>query len=101
MENFGYSYLKRNISQFWRGWHISLSDWIRDYVFMPTARITSNKVWLLFAVPLISMGLCGIWHGAKWGFLLWGLWHGLGISVYQILIYYEKRNIKQIIGMFR
>ncbi len=92
MENFDYPYLKRNISQFWRAWHISLSDWIRDYIFMPLGRISQNKIWFLFFVPIISMGICGIWHGAKWGFLIWGIWHGLGISVYQIIIYFEKRN---------
>jgi alginate O-acetyltransferase complex protein AlgI len=100
MENFDYPYLKRNISQFWRGWHISLSDWIRDYIFMPLAKISQNKVWFLFFVPVISMGICGIWHGAKWGFLLWGIWHGIGISIYQVFLYFEKRNdkLKKISG---
>ena len=92
MENFDYPYLKRNISQFWRSWHISLSDWIRDYIFMPLGKFSANKIWFLFFVPVISMGLCGAWHGAKWGFLLWGLWHGLGISIYQILIFIERKN---------
>ena len=94
MENFDYPYLKRNISQFWRAWHISLSDWIRDYIFMPLGRISQNKIWFLFFVPVISMGICGIWHGAKWGFLVWGIWHGLGISVYQIILYLERKNSK-------
>jgi len=92
IENFDYPYLKRNISQFWRGWHISLSDWIRDYLFMSLAKILDNKLWLFIFVPLISMGLCGLWHGAKWNFIIWGLWHGLGISIYRIFTYYEKRN---------
>lgn len=94
MENFDYPYLKQNISQFWRGWHISLSDWIRDYIFMPIAKISNNKIWIYFFVPVISMGICGIWHGAKWGFLLWGIWHGIGISIYQIYIFFKKRNEK-------
>jgi len=92
MENFNYPYLKQNISQFWRSWHISLSDWIRDYIFMPLSRYSNNKVWFYFFVPLISMGICGIWHGASFGFLVWGLWHGLGISIFQIYSYMEKRN---------
>ena len=92
IENFDYPYLKRNISQFWRSWHISLSDWIRDYLFMPLAKLFDNKIWLFIFVPLISMGLCGLWHGAKWNFILWGLWHGLGISIYRVFTYYEKRN---------
>lgn len=92
IENFDYPYLKRNISQFWRSWHISLSDWIRDYLFMPLAKLFDNKIWLFIFVPLISMGLCGLWHGAKWNFILWGLWHGIGISIYRVFTYYEKRN---------
>jgi alginate O-acetyltransferase complex protein AlgI len=92
IENFDYPYLKRNISQFWRGWHISLSDWIRDYLFMPLAKLFDNKIWLFVFVPLISMGLCGLWHGAKWNFIIWGLWHGLGISLYRIYTYYERKN---------
>lgn len=92
MENFDYPYLKRNISQFWRAWHISLSDWIRDYIFMPLGRLSQKKVWFLFFVPVISMGICGIWHGPKWGFLIWGIWHGIGISVYKISQYAERRN---------
>lgn len=92
MENFDYPYLKPNISQFWRSWHVSLSDWIRDYVFMPLAKLSNKKVWLYAAVPIISMGLCGIWHGAKWGFLLWGIWHGVGLSFYQIYRKFIKRK---------
>ena len=92
MENFDYPYLKRNISQFWRGWHISLSDWIRDYIFMPLAKLSTNKIWIIFFVPIISMAICGIWHGAKLGFLLWGIWHGIGIGIYQTLVYLERKN---------
>ncbi len=91
MENFNYPYLKTNISQFWRSWHISLSDWIRDYVFMPLAKVSNNKIWFYFFVPVIAMGLCGIWHGAKWGFLFWGIWHGIGLSIYQIY----RKNAKK------
>ena len=70
MENFRNPYLAPNLSQFWRRWHISLSDWIRDYLFFPLSRISQNKVWLKLAVPLIAMGLCGLWHGAAWHFIV-------------------------------
>ncbi|MFA7359794.1 MAG: MBOAT family O-acyltransferase [Candidatus Kapaibacterium sp.] len=92
MENFDYPYLKTNISQFWRSWHISLSDWIRDYVFMPLAKMSNSKVWFYFFVPVIAMGICGIWHGPKWGFLMWGIWHGLGLSGYQIYRKFIKKK---------
>ncbi len=92
MENFDNPYLKPNIGQFWRTWHISLSDWIRDYIFFPLGRISSRKLWLLFFVPLIAMALCGLWHGAAWHFVLWGVWHGAGLSALQLWNQYKKRN---------
>jgi len=75
-ENFRYPYQAGSIGDFWRRWHISLSSWFRDYLYIPlggnrkgTARAAWNKV--------IVFSLCGLWHGASWTFLLWGLWHGL------------------------
>jgi alginate O-acetyltransferase complex protein AlgI len=83
MENFNNPYLAPNISQFWRRWHISLSDWIRDYLFFPLSQGRTNKFWLVFCVPVIAMSLCGLWHGPAWHYVIWGLWHGLGISILQ------------------
>jgi alginate O-acetyltransferase complex protein AlgI len=92
MENFNYPYLRENISTFWRNWHISLSDWIRDYLFFPLSKFSTNKVWLLVFVPLIAMGLCGMWHGSEIKFLYWGLYHGAGISVYQLWNQFKKKR---------
>lgn len=83
MENFDWPYLQSNISQFWRHWHISLSDWIRDYLFFPLSRATRRKAWTMVAVPVIAMALCGLWHGAAWHYIAWGAWHGVGLSVLQ------------------
>jgi D-alanyl-lipoteichoic acid acyltransferase DltB (MBOAT superfamily) len=83
MENFNWPYLQPNISKFWRNWHISLSDWIRDYIFFPLSNLIDNRLWASIAVPLIAMGLCGLWHGPAWHFVLWGLWHGLGLVAFQ------------------
>ncbi len=91
MENFQRPYLATNISQFWRRWHISLSDFIRDYIFFPLSRLSSSKVWLLGFVPIIAMALCAIWHGAESRYLVWGIWHGLGLSVYQIFLQIKRR----------
>lgn len=63
-ENFRHPYLQTNMSAFWRSWHISLSDWIRDYLFFPLSQVSSSKTWLLVGVPIIAMAICGIWHGA-------------------------------------
>lgn len=84
MENFKNPYFAPNISQFWRRWHISLSDWIRDYVFFPLSRMGKSKLWKLLFVPVIAMALCGLWHGAAWHFIAWGVWHGLGLAGYQL-----------------
>lgn len=83
MENFNKPYLAKNISDFWRRWHISLSDWIRDYLFFPLSALGKSKLWRIFFVPVMAMGICGLWHGAEARYLVWGVWHGLGLSVYQ------------------
>lgn len=82
-ENFNWPYLAANISDFWRRWHMSLSAWIRDYLYIPLggSRV-SNTRYIMNA--LISMGLSGLWHGANWTFLLWGLWHGAALGFYGI-----------------
>src|SRR5690606_12824677 len=74
--NFERPYLAADITDFWRRWHISLSFWLRDYLYIS---LGGNRV----SVPrtyvnlLIVMGLGGLWHGASWNFLVWGLFHGL------------------------
>lgn len=92
MENFNNPYLAPNISQFWRRWHISLSDWIRDYLFFPLSKFSSKKTWQIFFVPVIAMGLCGLWHGAAWHFVLWGIWHGIGLSILQVWNQYKRKH---------
>lgn len=94
MENFQRPYLAPNIGQFWRRWHISLSDFIRDYIFFPLSRLGSSKLWLLGFVPVVAMALCGIWHGAESRYLLWGIWHGLGLTVYQLFQQWKRRRAK-------
>lgn len=82
-ENFNWPYLAANISNFWRRWHISLSDWIKDYIFIPLggSRVSYPRH---FVNSVITMALCGLWHGASWTFLIWGIWHGIGQGVYSI-----------------
>ncbi|MDD5360555.1 MAG: hypothetical protein PHN88_00370 [Ignavibacteria bacterium] len=92
MENFNSPYTKPNISQFWRSWHISLSDWIRDYLFFPLSKYSENKIWLLIIVPIISMGLCGMWHGSEMKFAVWGMYHGAGLSFFQFWSIWKRKN---------
>ena len=106
-ENFRWPYLSRNISEFWRRWHISLSTWLRDYLYIPLggsrrgARRTAINV-------IIVMFLGGLWHGADWKFVYWGLWHGLGLVVFHLWSTLTKRSadeharykLRDILGIF-
>jgi len=74
-ENFRYPYISRSIREFWRRWHISLSTWLRDYLYLPLGGSRKGMPRTL-ANLLIVFLLCGLWHGANWTFLIWGLWHG-------------------------
>jgi alginate O-acetyltransferase complex protein AlgI len=82
-ENFRNPYLSASLGEFWRRWHISLSSWLRDYLYIP---LGGNRRGLArtLANILITMALGGLWHGASWTFLLWGLWHGLGLVVFRL-----------------
>ena len=75
-ENFRYPYVSLSVKEFWRRWHLSLSTWFRDYLYIPLGGSRRGKGRTLLNL-LIVFALCGLWHGANWTFLLWGLWHGL------------------------
>ena len=79
-ENFNWPYLATSLQDFWQRWHISLSTWIRDYVYIP---LGGNRHGLIrrLANGLFVFALCGLWHGPAWHFVLWGLWHGAGLVV--------------------
>lgn len=94
MENFNNPYFQSNISQFWRCWHISLSDWIRDYVFFPLSKFSDKRIYNMLFVPIIAMALCGLWHGGAWHFALWGIWHGAGIATLQYWNAYKRKHKK-------
>ncbi len=94
--NFNLPYKSVNIGEFWRRWHISLSTWLRDYLFLPVALKISSRLkkehlfghsWLrsdmviFWTASLITFAICGIWHGSGLNFLIWGLMHGVALSV--------------------
>ncbi len=91
LENFDYPYISKSISEFWRRWHISLGTWFRDYVYFPLggSRVKS-KARLVFNL-FVVWSLTGIWHGANWTFLCWGLMYFVLIAV-EKLIGWEKKN---------
>ena len=76
LENFNYPYASTTIKEFWRRWHISLSTWFRDYLYIPLGgnRKGRGRTWVNRFLVFFATGL---WHGASWNFVLWGLWHGL------------------------
>ncbi|MBD2726467.1 MBOAT family protein [Nostoc sp. FACHB-892] len=82
-ENFDFPYFSTNISEFWRRWHMTLGDWLRNYVYFPLGGSRQGLVrtcWNLFIVMLIA----GIWHGAALGYVVWGIFHGLALVVHRL-----------------
>lgn len=77
-ENFRRPYLATDLRDFWRRWHISLSNFLRDYLYIPLGGSRHGPARYALAT-LITMGLCGLWHGAGWTYVAWGLWHGIGL----------------------
>jgi len=80
LENFNYPYISSTVREFWRRWHISLSTWFRDYLFIPLggSRAVPRRVYLNLITVFL---LCGLWHGASWTFVIWGLWHGVFLAL--------------------
>lgn len=76
MQNFKYPYFARNIGEFWRRWHISLSTWFRDYLYIPLGGSKSSKRILVRNIAIVFL-ISGFWHGAKWNFIIWGGFHAL------------------------
>ena len=79
IENFNHPYISRSITEFWRRWHISLSSWLRDYLYIPLGGNRKGKV-RTYINLFLTMLLGGLWHGSSWTFVVWGAWHG-GILV--------------------
>jgi alginate O-acetyltransferase complex protein AlgI len=88
MENFDWPLVRRNISEFWRNWHMSLSSWCRDYVYFPVFGLTRNPKIAVYA----SMLVLGYWHGAHPKWLLWGAWHATGLAIWQSWQVLKRRN---------
>ncbi|MCP4709019.1 MAG: MBOAT family protein [Planctomycetes bacterium] len=85
VENFKSPYLAISPSDFWRRWHISFSSWIRDYLYIPLGGSRVNKKWKFALVLIATMALAGLWHGAAWNFVAWGLYHGILVFTYHAL----------------
>ena len=75
LENFNYPYISKSIQEFWRRWHISLSSWFRDYLYIPLGGNRKGSIRTYFNLLTVFF-LCGLWHGSSWNFMIWGLYHG-------------------------
>lgn len=88
-ENFKHPYLKADLAKFWSNWHITLTQWIRSYVFNPLTReLRGGKKapqWLVILITqMVTMLLIGLWHGITLNYVIWGIWHGLGLFIHQL-----------------
>ncbi|MSV35567.1 MAG: MBOAT family protein [Bryobacterales bacterium] len=93
-ENFNWPYLARNPADFWRRWHISLSNWLRDYVYfsLPGHRAKSRVP--MYLNLLATMAICGLWHGYRWTYLLWGIYHG-----FLLVLHHTSKRLNSVLLM--
>ena len=91
-DNFRYPYAARSVTDFWRRWHITFSNWLQDYIFKPfQMQFRYWKVWGSITALLITFFISGLWHGASWTFIIWGLLHGIYLSIDQLWLPYRKK----------
>lgn len=94
-ENFANPYAQPNIARFWQAWHITLSTWLRDYIFFPLSRSLLKRMTrrgpVIFASHMTTMILCGLWHGLNFQYVAWGAWHGFGLFVHSQLPLLRRR----------
>jgi len=92
LENFNYPYVSRSIQEFWRRWHISLSNWFKDYLYIP---LGGNRVrpWRVYCNLVLVFLLCGLWHGASWNFVIWGMLHGIFLILerFGLATFFDKK----------
>jgi alginate O-acetyltransferase complex protein AlgI len=93
MENFNYPYISKSITEFWRRWHISLGSWFRDYVYIPLGGNRVSKTKMIRNIIIVWV-LTGFWHGADWGFILWGCYFGIIILIEKFFILKKLENMK-------
>lgn len=79
-ENFNRPYQASSVAEFWRKWHITLSNWVRDYIYYPLGGTRTDKAWKAYRNIIITMVVIGIWHGASWNFVIYGTLHGSAVA---------------------
>jgi alginate O-acetyltransferase complex protein AlgI len=94
MKNFDQPYLSTSLTEFWKRWHISLSSWFRDYLYAPLkGKRRGEKV--ILTVTIVTMTIAGLWHGASWAFIFWGLYHGVFLAIERLWNRFVKRHLPE------
>lgn len=96
LENFNYPYISKSITEFWRRWHISLSTWFKEYLYIPLGGNRKGKVRTYVNLFLVFLAT-GFWHGASWNFIFWGLWHGVFI-IFEKMTGWHKESKSRIVS---
>lgn len=96
--NFLAPYTSLNPTEFWRRWHISLSTWLRDYVYIPLGGNRGSK-WFNMRNLFLTMVIGGVWHGAAWTFIFWGMWHGLLLVIHRLTPQHIKASLPKAISI--
>ncbi len=95
LQNFNYPFFSKTISEFWRKWHISLSTWINDYLFTPISFAKRDwGKWGVFYAAIVSFAISGLWHGANWTFIIWGVLHGIAVG-YELVTRKQRKKISK------
>ena len=81
-DNFKAPYTASNLGAFWQRWHITFSQWLRDYIYIPLGG-SFRSPWRISFNLFLTFLFCGFWHGASWGYVLWGAWHGIGLAIHK------------------
>ena len=98
LENFNAPYIARNFTEFWKRWHISLSNWMREYLYFPLGGNRHGPVRTTFNLWLVFL-LSGIWHGASWNFIIWGAYHGFFLSLDKVGKQCKINTLPALIGV--
>jgi alginate O-acetyltransferase complex protein AlgI len=99
-ENFNYPYISRSVTDFWKRWHMTLSAWVKDYIFNPLAMQMrySGKAGIFIAL-MVTFIVCGIWHGPTWNYIIWGAFQGLLLGIEDLFLLKYLKRLK-VFGMF-
>lgn len=95
LENFNYPYIATSITDFWRRWHISLSSWFRDYVYIPLGGNRVSKIKWIRNIMIVWL-LTGLWHGAEWNFIIWGIYFGILLIIEKLFLLKKAEKIPKV-----